>query len=121
MQSLLSSLAFFLLLLSLPIANAATYNLLDDFSGQTFFDKWDFYGYWDNLTLGKRSALFAISLYVTQELGDVNWLDKSGALSKQLAYVNSAGNAVMKVSTETVVYNNKRDSVCILLVKLSDF
>ena len=40
-------------------------------------------------------------------------MDKSNATSEQLAYVNSAGNAVMKVSTAAVVYQNKRDSVCV--------
>lgn len=38
------------------------YNLLEDFSGDTFFDKWDFYGNYDNLTLGThRSALVVLS------------------------------------------------------------
>jgi len=33
-------------------ASAATYNLADDYSGTTFFDHWDYYGKYDNLTLG---------------------------------------------------------------------
>jgi len=28
------------------------YDLVRDYSGLTFFDEWDFYGSWDNLTLG---------------------------------------------------------------------
>src|SRR5258707_11352517 len=55
MQSFVDSLFVFpalLLLLLFQIANAATFNLLDDFSGETFFEKWDFYGSYDNLTLG---------------------------------------------------------------------
>lgn len=31
---------------------AASYDLVRDYSGTTFFDRWDFYGSWDNLTLG---------------------------------------------------------------------
>jgi hypothetical protein len=31
---------------------AAAYDLVRDYSGQTFFEGWDFYGSWDNLTLG---------------------------------------------------------------------
>jgi len=55
MQSFANSLFVFpvlLLLLFFPIVNAATFDLVDDFSGKTFFDKWDFYGHYDNLTLG---------------------------------------------------------------------
>ena len=33
-------------------ALAATYSLINEYSGETFFDGWDFYGSWDNLTLG---------------------------------------------------------------------
>jgi hypothetical protein len=32
---------------------AQCYVLVRDHSGQTFFNGWDFYGSWDNLTLGK--------------------------------------------------------------------
>ena len=38
-------------------------------------------------------------------------MDKANAMSKQLTYVNSMGNAILKVSTDTVVYDNKRDAV----------
>ena len=30
----------------------AAFDVLRDYSGQHFFEGWDFYGYWDNLTLG---------------------------------------------------------------------
>ncbi len=44
--------------------------------------------------------------------GDVWWLDASDAFSQQLAYVNSAGNAIMKVDNTSVVpFNQKRNSV----------
>ncbi|KAF9525044.1 concanavalin A-like lectin/glucanase domain-containing protein [Crepidotus variabilis] len=81
-------------LLSLPFTYAAKYNLVDEFAGQSFFDKFDFYGSYDNLTWG-----------------DVNYLDKGSAMSKKLATVNSAGNAVMKVATDYVAWNEKRDSI----------
>jgi hypothetical protein len=29
------------------------YDVVRDYSGSTFFDGWDFYGSYDNLTLGK--------------------------------------------------------------------
>jgi hypothetical protein len=29
-----------------------SYELVRDYSGQAFFQRWDWYGYWDNLTLG---------------------------------------------------------------------
>ena len=29
------------------------YDIVQDYSGSSFFDKWDFYGNWDNLTLGE--------------------------------------------------------------------
>ena len=114
MQSFVDSLfvhPVLLLLLLFPIANAATFNLLDDFSGETFFEKWDFYGTYDNLTLGS-SHVYSFSFVLTIVFsGDVNWLDRNTATSKKLVYVNPNGNAVMKVSMEPVVYNNKRDSV----------
>ncbi|KIK66646.1 glycoside hydrolase family 16 protein [Collybiopsis luxurians FD-317 M1] len=71
------------------------YDLVREYSGITFFDDFDFYGYWDNLTLG-----------------DVNWLSESDAFSQGLAYVNSANNAIIKVDNmHSVIYPNKRNSV----------
>ena len=41
------------LLLFASLATQTTaFDLVRDHSGQTFFDGWDFYGSWDNLTLG---------------------------------------------------------------------
>ncbi|KAJ3823161.1 glycoside hydrolase family 16 protein [Lentinula raphanica] len=71
------------------------YDLVRDYSGITFFDEWDFFGSWDNLTLG-----------------DVYWLDESDAFSQGLAYINSAGNAVIKVdNTHSIQSPQKRNSV----------
>jgi hypothetical protein len=39
----------------LRVSITIAYNLLEDFSGNTFFDAWDFYGSYDNLTLGQQA------------------------------------------------------------------
>ncbi|KAG6913850.1 hypothetical protein DXG01_003841 [Tephrocybe rancida] len=71
------------------------YDLVRDYSGITFFDEWDFYGGYDNLTLG-----------------DVVWLDRDNAYGQGLAYINAAGNAILKVDNEhSVALNEKRASV----------
>ncbi|KAK7046716.1 Rhodanese domain-containing protein [Favolaschia claudopus] len=71
------------------------YQLVDNFAGLTFFDNWDFYGNYDNLTLG-----------------DVVWLDVADAFTQQLAYVNAAGNVIIKVDNfSNVPFNQKRNSV----------
>ncbi|KAH9858403.1 concanavalin A-like lectin/glucanase domain-containing protein [Lenzites betulinus] len=73
----------------------AGYNLVKEYSGTSFFNGWDFYGNFDNLTNG-----------------DVNWVDQTNATQSKLAYVNDAGHAVIKVDdTSFVPYNYKRDSV----------
>ncbi|GAA5988954.1 hypothetical protein JCM5350_007495 [Sporobolomyces pararoseus] len=79
-----------ILLAALPAQ--AAYDIVKDYSGSTFFDGWDFYGHYDNLTNG-----------------DTNFVNQSA--SAPLAYINDAGNAIIKVSTEEVLYPNKRDSV----------
>ncbi|GAA5830680.1 hypothetical protein JCM3766R1_003388 [Sporobolomyces carnicolor] len=81
-----------LLLASSPVPAQAAYDLVKDYSGQTFFDGWEFYGHYDNLTNG-----------------DTNFVNQSA--SAPLAYINDAGNAIIKVSQEEVLYPNKRDSV----------
>jgi len=66
-----------------------------DYSGSTFFDRWDFYGSWDNLTHG-----------------DVWWLDRASASSSQLVYINENNRAIVKVDNVTnVPFNEKRNSV----------
>ena len=45
-------------------------------------------------------------------IGDVTWVDRTNATNKQLAYVNSAGHAILKVdNTTNVLWNEKRDTV----------
>ncbi|KAI0365645.1 hypothetical protein BV20DRAFT_723497 [Pilatotrama ljubarskyi] len=73
----------------------AAYNLVKKYSGADFFQGWDFYGNFDNLTNG-----------------DVNWVDQTNATQSKLAYVNDAGHAIVKVDdTSFVPFNYKRDSV----------
>ncbi|KAJ7151048.1 concanavalin A-like lectin/glucanase domain-containing protein [Mycena filopes] len=83
------------LLLSLLLPTVSPYFLVDDFSGLTFFDNWEFYGNYDNLTLG-----------------DVVWLNEADAFTQELALVNSAGNVIIKVDNfSNVPMNQKRNSV----------
>lgn len=42
------------------LGQTRAFDVLRDYSGQTFFDGWDFYGYWDNLTLGMSASISAI-------------------------------------------------------------
>ncbi|GAA5953800.1 hypothetical protein JCM8115_004159 [Rhodotorula mucilaginosa] len=86
-------LALAALALAAPLQVNAQYSLSKAYAGSNFFDGWDFYGHWDNLTNG-----------------DIDYVNKSD--SSDLAYVNSAGNAIIKVdNTSTVLYPNKRRSV----------
>lgn len=94
-----------------------SFNLVKDYSGQTFFQGWDFYGYWDNLTNG--SFFFhlppAFCRKVLSRLGQVWWVDQVNATQQQLAYVNSDGRAIIKVdNTSTLVAGDKRNTVSTL-------
>ena len=51
----------FLLSISFHSVFSAKYNLADDYSGATFFDRWDYYGKYDNLTLGLHLFFFFVS------------------------------------------------------------
>lgn len=73
----------------------ASYSLVKTYSGSSFFDGWTFYGNYDNTTDG-----------------DVTYVNQSLATSDKLAYVDSSGQAIVKVdNTSLVVYNDKRNSV----------
>ncbi|KAF8464992.1 glycoside hydrolase family 16 protein [Russula ochroleuca] len=93
---MISSRFFFALVLALPtIVTAANYSIVKEYAGSNFFDDWVFYGNFDNLTNG-----------------DAIFVTASQATSQQLAFVNSAGNAVMKVDNKTnVAFNDKRNTV----------
>ncbi|TCD65821.1 hypothetical protein EIP91_002171 [Steccherinum ochraceum] len=74
---------------------SAQYSMVKEFAGQTFFDDWNFYDNFDNLTNG-----------------NVNYLSAKDAASQQLAYINSRGNAIMKVdNTTTVKFPDRRNSI----------
>lgn len=95
------------------------YDMVRDYSGNTFFQGWDFYGSWDNLTLGRYvSSEYEVT---TQRnvLGDVWWLNQQDAFSQGLAALNNAGNVILKVdNTSNVEYLQKRNSVCLLAANI---
>ncbi|KAJ3475280.1 hypothetical protein NLI96_g11942 [Meripilus lineatus] len=77
------------------LAQAANFSLVHAFEGSSFFDGWTFYDFYDNTTNG-----------------DVNYVSQANATAMKLAYVNDAGNAIIKVDNITnVPYPEKRDSV----------
>jgi len=83
------------------ILGVSSFDVVREYKGNTFFNdangkpKWDWFGMWDNLTLG-----------------DVWYLDQPSAFSQHLAYINNAGNAVIRVdNTSNVPFNEKRNSV----------
>jgi len=74
---------------------SAQYAMVKEYTGQTFFNDWNFYDNFDNLTNG-----------------NVNYLSAKDAESQQLAYINSRGNAIMKVdNTTTVKFPDRRNSI----------
>lgn len=47
------------------ISSAKGYSLIREYSGQSFFDRWDFYGDYDNLTAGEhriRHSLYSATV-----------------------------------------------------------
>ncbi|KAG0702169.1 concanavalin A-like lectin/glucanase domain-containing protein [Suillus ampliporus] len=68
------------------ISSVKGYSLVREYSGQSFFDRWDFYGGYDNLTQGNAI-----------------WVNESYATSQGLAYVDSQGHAIIKVDNITNV------------------
>lgn len=115
-------------LLSHASVALAQYSLVKEYSGSTFFDGWDFYG---NCTLTPsridtpltRSQLtipqtvtpcpFYIFHPINNETDTRNsFVSAAENANDKLAYVNSAGNAIMKVDNTTTVANNqKRNTV----------
>ncbi|CCM02503.1 uncharacterized protein FIBRA_04605 [Fibroporia radiculosa] len=67
------------------------FEVLHDYSGSTFFNGWDYYGLWDNLTLG-----------------NVTYLSAEAATQQRLTYVNDAGNAIIRVDNFTTVSEGDR-------------
>ena len=107
----------------LQVSITIAYNLLEDFSGNTFFNTWDFYGNYDNLTLGtlheplyhrtRDPLAFSIPTDVLLVLlGDVWWLTREQAFEQGLVSINAEGNAIIKVDNSTeVLPNEKRNTV----------
>lgn len=97
-------------------AASHAYDLVRDYSGSSFFNGWDFYGSWDNLTLGTCSrASSCPGLPSRNTLGDAWWLNEEDAFSQGLASVNQAGNAIVKVdNASNVPWNDKRNTVSYL-------
>ncbi|CAO1617176.1 unnamed protein product [Parajaminaea phylloscopi] len=75
-------------------SSTAAWSLVDDLSGSTFFDAWDFWS-WSDPTHGL-----------------VAYQDRASAFAKNLAYVNSAGQVVLAVDdTNNLPNNTNRASV----------
>ncbi|KAJ7446587.1 concanavalin A-like lectin/glucanase domain-containing protein [Mycena latifolia] len=79
-------LALVLTLLSRGLGAAATYYPFFDYAGATFFDGFDFYGAIDNTTWG-----------------NVTYVTAADATAESLAYINGAGNAIIKVDDASTV------------------
>lgn len=89
-SSLLACTAFLL-----PALAGAQYSMVKEYQGASFFDDWNFYNNYDNLTSG-----------------NVNYLSAKTAGQDQLAYINDAGNAIMKVdNTSTLNVGANRNSI----------
>ncbi|CDO72163.1 Glycoside Hydrolase Family 16 protein [Trametes cinnabarina] len=81
--------------LLLPATVLAQYNLVKEYAGESFFDDWTFYNHFDNLTNG-----------------NVNFLGDTDAFHDKLAYINDAGNAIMKVDNSSALkFNQNRNSI----------
>ena len=94
-------------------ASSSSYTLAKEYSGKDFFQGWDWYGAPDLLLNG----MFHLYVILVQGAhcdlpGDVNWVTEAQAAAEQLAYVNNAGNAIIKVDNTTYIVNQqKRDTV----------
>jgi len=82
-------------LLPALVAAQNQYNQVKEYAGATFFDDWNFYNNFDNLTNG-----------------NVNYLSANSASSSKLAFVNDAGNAIIKVdNTSQISFPDRRNSI----------
>ena len=115
--TLLSLIPYFLSLLH----SSSSYDLVREYSGQTFLDRWDFYGSWDNLTLGVlariSTSIFPFFPFTSILKGDVWWLDRASAFRENLAYVDQNNRVIMKVdNVADIPFNEKRNSVIVTLI-----
>lgn len=96
--------------LSLIPSTQAAYSLKTQYAGDNFFDGWSFWGNRDNLTNGEFSLLLLAQLshpshlpkLIHPSIGAVNYV--SEVQSQDLAYLNSAGNAIIKVDNSSQVF-----------------
>src|ERR1700761_9738703 len=93
--------AFSIILFALRAA--ATYYPLIEYSGTTFFDGFDFYGAIDNTTWGACSTHSQLETGLMPTTGNVTYADAADATAESLAYVNSAGNAILRVDNSSTV------------------
>ncbi|SJL02708.1 uncharacterized protein ARMOST_06043 [Armillaria ostoyae] len=85
------------LLFSRTLFCHALYAPLREYAGQSFFNGWDFLGNYDNTTYG-----------------NVTFVDQATGSANKLAFVNDAGNAILKVDNSTDITSTQlvyRDSV----------
>ena len=106
------------------IGQASTiYNPVREYSGSTFFDRWDYYNYIDNTTWGRFFFLFfCCSGFVgnNRRSGNVTYVDEATANANKLTFVNSAGNAIIQVDNTTTILPAplvNRNSVSRYLIK----
>jgi hypothetical protein len=115
---MLSALLGSILAVSTLPGGSNAFEIARDYSGANFFQGWDFFGSWDNLTLGMSHEMLVRSTDTYQQTtGNVWWLNETAATEERLAYVNNAGNAIIKVDNITNVPPNNvnltRNSVCV--------
>jgi|SRR6266850_2099369 len=108
-----------LLYLFLSLSSYSTsYDLVREYSGLTFFDRWEFYGSWDNLTHGTISFAFLSSSHLPL-IGDVVWVDRDTAFQQDLAYIDEQNRVIIKVdNANDVPFNEKRNSVIVTAVPI---
>ena len=74
-----------------------SFDLVRDYSGTTFFDRWDFFGSWDNLTLGVLARI-SISLSATSPPSQATF---GGWTANRLS------RKTLHMSTRTIVSSSK--------------
>ena len=110
------------LAMALSLAGTSlSYDLVREYSGSGFFDGWDFFGSWDNLTSSECSSLRLRSprKFSSDGTGAAWWVDSANATTDHLAYVNDAGQAIIRVDNTTTlpkidpkIFNVTRNTVC---------
>lgn len=84
-------------------SQVGAYDVFHSYAGSNFFDGWNFYGSWDNLTLGASSTLRECLVPMLIAEGNVTWVTQEVASSQNLAYVTSDNHVIIKVDNVTNV------------------